>query len=321
MRAAIVTSFTADYKLGHLTWPHNKRYADKHGYEFICRIQPPSDWMSDKAKRHPTWDKVELLIALLHDVLRGDELHCAASTTHLLWIDADAVVVNQEVDIESLWAGLPSGIELLVGEDVSPTCLVNAGVLCVRVSDWSLKLWTDIWASPLSRKYYRSPHREQSCLLRQLAVRGEGLDRASKPFHSYLGGARLKLFPHVAVMPRFMINTNRGDLRQSSAATILDASQAHLQETWRCDFIFHAAGHPILMSDGYDEGHPPRQSAKVDALMAMLAHHGLVPKMSPGQGAELAAAHHSAPGECSAHPLAVLDHQVKRLRYPGRIWN
>ena len=126
MRAAVITSFTCDYSLGHLTSPFNKKYAETHGYDFVCRIMPPWD-VSDQSIRHPTWDKVALLVELLSSLLRGEATSCAADTTHLLWVDADAVIVNHAVDLDAFWARLPSSVELLIGEDVTPTCLVNAG--------------------------------------------------------------------------------------------------------------------------------------------------------------------------------------------------
>ena len=49
---------------------------------------------------------------------------------------------------------MPATIELLIGEDVTSCCLVNAGVFCVRVSEWSLQLWRDVWASAASRKFH-----------------------------------------------------------------------------------------------------------------------------------------------------------------------
>jgi len=276
MHAAVLMSFTADYELGHITFPYNKQYADKHGYDFVCKIWPPSDWMTDKSKRHPTWDKVEMIIELLTSLLRGGGTTVSADTTHLLWVDADAVVLNHATSLEQLWTGVPSSTELLIGEDLSTTCLVNCGVFCVRVSEWSLKLWTDVWASPMSVRWHRSPHREQSALLKQLVARGEGLNHVPLPFHSYCGGPKLKLFPHVAVLPRHAINTNRGDVRQRTPVSSSGDDEEGRNLTYRCDFVFHAAGRPVLMRDGNDAHHPPRYcSSKEEALRAMLVHRGL----------------------------------------------
>jgi hypothetical protein len=96
------------------------------------------------------------------------------------------------------------------------------------------------------------------------------------PFHSYCGGPKLKLFPHVAVLPRHAINTNRGDVRQRTPVSCSGDDEEGRNLTYRCDFVFHAAGRPVLMRDGNDAHHPPRYcSSKEEALRAMLVHRGL----------------------------------------------
>jgi hypothetical protein len=109
----------------------------------------------------------------------------------------------------------------------------------------------------------------QSALLKQLVARGEGLNHVPLPFHSYCGGPKLKLFPHVAVLPRHAINTNRGDVRQRTPVSSSGDDEEGGDLTYRCDFVFHAAGRPVLMRDGNDAHHPPRYcSSKEEALRA-----------------------------------------------------
>lgn len=133
MHVAVLTAYTSDYELGGLTEPVNRAYAARHGYDFVCRVSPPCDRTSE---RHPSWDKVTLVNEILSGLLRrrrdpssttvDNGLLCSPATTHLLWVDGDACVVRQEVSVASLWATLPRGIELLIGEDVTPNCLLNA---------------------------------------------------------------------------------------------------------------------------------------------------------------------------------------------------
>ena len=115
-----------------------------------CRVQAPS---TRHPLRHPTGDKVSLLIELLSSLLDGKSASCDAGTTHLLWIDGDAVVLRHERRVEEILALAPPTAELVVGEDVTQCCLVNAGVLLVRVSEWSLALWRDVWEAPSSEKF------------------------------------------------------------------------------------------------------------------------------------------------------------------------
>ena len=165
----------------------------------------------------------------------------------------------------------------------------------VRVSEWARSLWRDVWAADASRRFWQRPHHEQSCLLHQLALRGQPLKQAC-PFHSFAGGQLLKLSQRVAVLPRHAFNTNRGDVRPHGphrAAPALGASR----EAWppwrgqplpalppagelvqaggrgtagaadaRCEFVFHAAGRPAVL------GAAP---GKLEALRAMLTHAGL----------------------------------------------
>ena len=89
-------------------------------------------------------------------------------------------------------------------------CLLNAGVMLVRVSEWSKELWQDVWNC---NKYDSVTFYEQSALIRRLRARREGLEMLEEncPFHSYLpGGPKgVKLFAHVAVLPHLELNTNR----------------------------------------------------------------------------------------------------------------
>jgi len=105
----------------------------------------------------------------------------------------------------------------------------------VRVSDWSIRLWNDVWFSDASSKYHDVCFYEQSALIRMLKSRGEGLNQV-KPFHSYAqeksksgransskdrnanrlepssNKSNVKLFAHVAVFTRSSFNTNIEDL-------------------------------------------------------------------------------------------------------------
>ena len=284
VRVAVLTSYTEDYEIGHICSPINRRYAERHGYAYVERIYPP---LSREAPpdRHPTWNKVALVNELLDEVLRGRTRAAAqiepslppcsipSDTTHLLWVDADAAIVRQDVSVPDLLQGLPTQIELVIGEDVTPCCLVNAGVFIARVSEWSAKLWRDVWSSNASRKFHNRRYHEQSSLLCQLERRGEGLDLVRPPFHSYNGGhAERKIFPHVAVLPRHSFNTNRADLRRAGGASEARApGDLTTRDEDRCDFIFHAAGHPTLRVIGVAGTAALWRPRKIEALQTVIA--------------------------------------------------
>jgi hypothetical protein len=276
MRVAVLTAYTSDYEIGcDICAPVNRKYAERHGYAFVERIHPP--WQRELDSRHPSWNKVHLLCELLDGLIqRREGLPVPLDTTHLLWVDADAVVVWHDKRVEDLWARHCSEhCQLLIGEDVTPCCLVNAGVFCVRVSDWSAALWRDVLAGESATKFRTLPYYEQSVLLRQLEKRGEGLNLQACPFHSYTGGhAAPKHFPHVVVLPRNAINTNRIDVPATAGGRLV--------ADCGCEFIFHAAGHPILRCAGGGDGDAHGDAAlwkpsKPTALRAVLHHAGLGP--------------------------------------------
>lgn len=177
VQVAVLTSYTSDYELGALAAGVNRSYAAAHGYTFICRVCEAlgSKWTtSSRAEhgKHPTWQKVHLihdcLTALLrrrggersdgggggcsgrgcselkssHYDLNDDLLQSVPppGTTHLLWIDADAAVICHERGVDEILSPLPASTELVIGEDLTPACLINAGVLLVRVSEPALRL-------------------------------------------------------------------------------------------------------------------------------------------------------------------------------------
>ena len=329
MRVAIVTSFTSDYELGWMCSPVNRLYCERHGYNFVCHVVEKDR----EAERHPTWTKISLIHDMMEGLLHGQstssELRVPADTTHIFWIDADAAVVRQERTVEDIWRDLPLSTEMLIGEDVTPCCLINAGVFCIRVSEWSLKLLRDIWQSPASRKFYNCRYHEQSALLKQLERRGEGLELAKQPFHSYAGGhATLKVFPHVCVTPRRRLNSNRCDIR---SAAVIEAARAPGDSAVRdedaCDFIFHAAGHPVLRCIGATGTAILWKPPKRVAMLAVFAHFGLCDAPATGSAPSGIAASgidggvevppNSAPSRGTRQPPP----RSWSSRYPGRIAN
>lgn len=81
MSRALITFAVGEHEqLLELALPRFEAYADRHGYELETR--PPAMLL-----RPPSWHKVPLLLEALE---RHDEA---------LWIDADVVIVDQELDV------------------------------------------------------------------------------------------------------------------------------------------------------------------------------------------------------------------------------
>jgi hypothetical protein len=217
----LFTAYSSDYSIGQLCEHVNRQYAHRHGYRFESEVLAYSE-MLDKVqpRQFLGWYKVLMLNRYLNE--RRKQL-VADGVSWLVWIDADAVVIDHAKTLQELLSRA-AGRELCIGEDASTCCLINTGVLAVRVCDWSTELWNEVWDQ---RRYFTTFFYEQSALVKCLRRRHEGLERLV-PFHSHVEGgpSHNKLFPHVCVFPMAAINSN-----------VDTAGARHA-----CEFIFHALG-------------------------------------------------------------------------------
>lgn len=158
-RCTIVTAFSVDYPPGHLCAARNRHYAERHGYDFRCWTDSNLA-MAETIARCPalTWCKVHAI---------NEALRAAADGALVLWIDADALVTNVQLRLEEVHVahGAP---DLLVAKDVTPTCLINAGVLLVRNCEWSRSLFSELWEGAaakgltfLHKKFHEQSRLEQ----------------------------------------------------------------------------------------------------------------------------------------------------------------
>jgi hypothetical protein len=131
-------------RLGALTGANKARYAKRHGYDMVIRgpgkLQglfktadncPPgqatSCWMDDNdftidAARAPTFGKIKLAIAACKN----------RPNVWLMWSDADALIVNQTVPLESL---IDDGYDIILSYD---WLMVQAGVLLFKCTPWTV---------------------------------------------------------------------------------------------------------------------------------------------------------------------------------------
>ena len=209
-KITVISAYSDNYAIGKLCQQVNSIYCGIHGYEFICHVLPQVDMETIIAPRsHCTWYKVKMIIDLLTSKLSDSNTSTTSyeDSEYLFWIDSDAIVIDHSQTAES-FVERGQRKDLIIAEDMNPCCLVNAGVMMIKVSSWSLSLWTDIW---LCTQYFQRPFYEQAALLKCLKLRQEGLHLFT-PFHTYLPGAMAgdKFFQHIAVFPSIDFNTNRG---------------------------------------------------------------------------------------------------------------
>ncbi len=212
----ICTAYSTDYTIGHTCASVNRAYADRQGYTFSATVLDYREMLAEIAPRqHCTWYKVLVILGYLRNY---EYLTTERGIRYIMWIDADAIVISHDRRIQEL-VELGDYCDLIIAEDMHSGCLVNAGVMLIRMSKWSLELWEEIWASERSKKYFDVFYYEQSALIRCLKARGEGLEQV-RPFHSYLpGGLLVKTFLHTCVLPHFEMNTNVGWVAEGKKKT------------------------------------------------------------------------------------------------------
>jgi hypothetical protein len=108
--------------------PTFSAYADRHGYQLHLHRETPTP------QRPPAWGKVQLIRTLLHD------------HDIVLWIDADAAVVDQSVDIIQDLHDAPMGMVAHLTEEASFP-IPNTGVWVLRRCRLVHGFLNRVWAS------------------------------------------------------------------------------------------------------------------------------------------------------------------------------
>ena len=121
----LFTAYTEDYTIGKLVDTVNRSYANRHGYHYINHTLTYEEMLLSIGphKKHCTWYKVLLINQLLNDmvVLQQHKIQ------YIMWIDADALVINPEVRVEDI-IKRGGDRDLIVAENMHAGCLINAGV-------------------------------------------------------------------------------------------------------------------------------------------------------------------------------------------------
>jgi hypothetical protein len=121
--------------------PTFRAYAGRHGYEVITSTAAPPE-------RPPAWAKVPLI----RDTLENYDL--------VLWIDADAVIVDGTEDIVAALG--PDAQLALVRHRREGVLIPNTGVMVWRSGDFSRGLLDRVWAST---RFIDHPWWENAALL------------------------------------------------------------------------------------------------------------------------------------------------------------
>lgn len=285
-RFLVVTAFDAPYEVGYLCSTVNEAYCKKHGYTFRRYLLPAEDMARLSGSRHCAWGKVALVYGLL-----GGELPAAADLVgeraddfdYVVWIDADAIVVDHDVRLED-FVSLAADADFIIGEDMADTDTLNTGLfLCRTKSPWMLDVMR-MWWEDSDPRWFHEVCWDQTGICRLLDARG--IMRKEHPWFSWQGGRRRKAF-HEGVF-------------------VFDCGAFNFKYINNCGFVFHAVGAEELLFSCSRVLQPKRER------LYAVVHEGFI------TGGVPIPAGSSTDGPCCAPPGTSA---LERLREARRVWN
>ena len=197
-----------------LSFPNLQSYADKHGYSLWDASA------SIDTSRPPAWSKILAVQKLL-------SLTDSVTCDWIFWVDADIVVMNSTIAVESF---LPSSestdIDLLITMDRRLTA--NSGAWLIRNTKWSKEFLETWWNM---RRWVREP--------------GLSLSGDNAAF-GHLMEERLKSdAAHIRMVPRCTFNSFAVFVPGQKISSIPDHNQDwYLSENFyhKGDFMAHSSG-------------------------------------------------------------------------------
>jgi mannan polymerase II complex MNN10 subunit len=201
-----------------LTFPNLQIYATQHGYEFF-----DASALIDTS-RPPAWSKIKAV-----QYLMGQQKHHQQAQQlcdWVFWIDADIVVMNSTVNIESFLPAHNSNIDLLVTMDRRLTA--NSGAWLIRNSAWS-RDFLDTWWN--MRTWVREPG---------LSLSGDNaaFGHLIENYSSEGPSSRIKM------VPRCTFNSFAVFVKEGSSTADEKNQDWYLSENYyhHGDFMAHASG-------------------------------------------------------------------------------
>ncbi|CAK0790477.1 unnamed protein product, partial [Prorocentrum cordatum] len=136
-----------------------------------------------------------------------------AGADWIVWIDADALVVNHDKGLEEFLRAAGPDRSLILGEDMSCASAVNTGVMLVKCCAWCLDLFDQVWAC--EQRLYQEPFHEQAALCGILQQEAPQHAAQADWWWSWRGGPRKKaLGRHVFVVDCGAINFKQPEQAQ-----------------------------------------------------------------------------------------------------------
>ena len=127
----------------------NRRYANKHGYDFEMFDVTPTG-------RAPQWCKIQVV----NDLLSRDKYD------YIFWIDADAYFNKQDIPLDDIISQHPDKDVILCEDNINSgkSNTVNSGTFFVKCSPWSKAFFEHVWNY---EGIYRQAHFHEQTVIEQ----------------------------------------------------------------------------------------------------------------------------------------------------------
>jgi hypothetical protein len=165
-------------------------YAEKYNYAVIIYDKPFNDDVG------MCWNKI---VTIMENLKKFQ---------YLVWIDADAIIVNFNIKIESFIEKYP-GYDLYLCEDIiiQKEC-INSGVMIIKNTIWSNNLFNTVWKSQIPHL-----HNDQNVIFYELVKELYPNSKPNLKYSSYCGKIS---HPKVKILSENAFNThilnyNKGD--------------------------------------------------------------------------------------------------------------
>ena len=165
-------------------------YAEKYNYAVIIYDKPFNDEVA------MCWNKIATIMENLKNY------------QYLVWIDADAIIVNFNIKIESFIDKYPE-YDLYLCEDIviQKEC-INSGVMIIKNTPWTNNLFYKVWNSQILHS-----HNDQNVIFYEIVKEIYPYSKPNLKFSSYCGKIS---HPKVKILPENAFNThilnyNKGD--------------------------------------------------------------------------------------------------------------
>lgn len=159
-----------------------KEYIYKYDYTLIIYNNIIYDNVS------PCWNKV---LAVLINLKNYD---------YVVWYDADAIINNMDISIESI-INKSENKDLLICFDIAlQSQCINSGIMIIKNTEWSYNLFKKTWLNPIEHG-----HNDQNILFHEII---KEVDSHFNPLIPYYPYCKVNIHPKVAIYEQNEFNSN-----------------------------------------------------------------------------------------------------------------